>query len=172
MKYPTRIYYTEADKALMWDRWYKGESLNSIGRHFGRSHSSIQNILSLTGGIRPPQRRRSRLALRLAEREEISRGMVAGRSIRTIATLLGRAPSTVSREIRRNGGRRCYRANKADKAAWARARRPKTCKLVENRELARAVAKKLQKFWAPEQIAGWLKRTYPDCMPSAPMGQI
>ena len=162
MKYPTRIYYTEADKALMWDRWHKGESLNSIGRHFGRSHSSIQNILSLTGGIRPPQRRRSRLALRLAEREEISRGMVAGRSIRTIATLLGRAPSTVSREIRRNGGRRCYRANKADKAAWARARRPKTCKLVENRELARAVAKKLQKFWAPEQIAGWLKRTYPD----------
>jgi len=162
MKYPTRIYYTEGDKALMWDRWQKGESLNSIGRHFGRSHSSIQNILSQTGGIRPPERRRSRLALTLAEREEISRGVVAGRSIRSIALSLGRAPSTVSRELCRNGGHRRYRANHADLAAWDRAHRPKTCKLVENRALARIVERKLQKLWAPRQIAGWLKRTYPD----------
>jgi IS30 family transposase len=162
MKYLTRIYYSEADKVLMWDRWQKGESLNSIGRHFGRSHSSIQNILSQTGGIRPPQRRRSRLALTLAEREEISRGVIAGFSIRSIAVSLGRAPSTVSRELRRNGGRRRYRASTADQAAWDRARRPKTCKLVENRALVRIVAQKLQKFWAPEQIAGWLKRTYPN----------
>ncbi len=162
MKYPTRIYYSESDKALMWDRWQKGESLNSIGRHFGRSHSSIQNILSQTGGIRPPQRRRSRLALTMAEREEISRGVVAGRSMRSIARSLGRAPSTVSRELRRNGGRRRYRANKADEAAWDRAKRPKSCKLVENRALARVVERKLKQLWAPEQIAGWLKRTYPN----------
>jgi IS30 family transposase len=162
MKYPTRIYYSEADKALMWDRWQKGESLNSIGRHFGRSHSSIQNILAQTGGIRPPQRRRSRLALTLAEREEISRGVVAGRSIRSIAASLGRAPSSVSRELRRNGGRRRYRANKADKAAWERAKRPKICKLVENHALARVVEQTLKKLWSPDQIAGWLKHTYPD----------
>jgi IS30 family transposase len=162
MKYPTRIYYTEADKALMWDRWREGESLNSIGRYFGRSHSSIQNILSQTGGIRPAQRTRSRLALTLAEREEISRGVVAGRSMRSMARSLGRAPSTVSREIRRNGGRRCYRANKADQSAWDRAKRPKSCKLVENRELARIVEQQLKRLWAPEQIGGWLKYAYPD----------
>ncbi len=111
MKYPARIYYSEADKALMWDRWRKGESLNAIAEHFGRSHSSIRGILARTGGIRPPPRRRSRLALTLAEREEISRRVVAGRSIQSIAVSLGRSPSTVSRELRRNGGRRHYRAS-------------------------------------------------------------
>ena len=162
MKYRTRIYYTETDKALMWDRWQKGESLNSIARHFDRHHSAIQGVFSRTGGIRPPQRRRSKLALTLAEREEISRGVVVGQSIRSIASALGRAPSTVSREISRNGGQRSYRASTADQAAWDRAHRPKTCKLVENRALARTVARKLQLEWSPEQIAGWLKRTYPD----------
>ena len=162
MKRRPRIYYTETDKALMWDRWQKGESLNSIARHFDRHHSAIQGVLSRTGGIRPRERRRAKLALTLAEREEISRGVVAGRSIRSIASALGRAPSTVSREINRNGGRRGYRASKADQAAWDRAHRPKTCKLVENRALARTVASKLQLEWSPEQIAGWLKRTYPD----------
>jgi len=162
MKYPTRIYYTETDKALMWDRWQKGESQQSIARHFGRSHSSIQGILARTGGIRPAQRRRSCIALTLAEREEISRGVVAGQSLRSVAASLGRAPSTVSREINRNGGRRRYRANKADQAAWDRAHRPKTCKLVQNRALAGIVAKKLKKLWSPDQIAGWLKYTYPD----------
>ncbi len=98
----------------------------------------------------------------MAEREEISRGIVAGCSIRSIAATLGRAPSTVSRELRRNDGWRRYRANKADKAAWERAKRPKTCKLAENRALARIVGQKLQLEWAPEQIAGWLKRSYPD----------
>ena len=162
MKYPTRIYYTDADKSLMWDRWQKGESLNAIGRHFGRSHSSIQNVLSQTGGIRPPKRRRSRLALTMAEREEISRGVVADQSLRRIAAILGRAPSTVSREIHRNGGRRRYRANQADQAAWDRAKRPKTCKLAQNPVLARKVEQKLNQLWAPEQIAGWLKRKYPN----------
>jgi IS30 family transposase len=146
----------------MWDRWQKGESLHSIARLFDRGHSSIQRILAETGGIRPRQHRRSRLALTLAEREEISRSMVAGHSIRSIAASLCRAPSTVSREIRRNGGRQRYRANKADQSAWDRALRPKTCKLVENRALARVVACKLRLEWSPEQIAGWLKRTYPN----------
>ncbi len=162
MKYRTRIFYTEADKALMWDRWQKGDSLHAIARLFDRSHGSIAGILSRTGGIRPPKRTRSRRALSLAEREEISRGVVTGRSLRSIAASLGRVPSTVSREINRNGGRGCYRANQADQAAWDRARRPKTCKLVENRALARIVAKKLRGLWSPEQIAGWLKHAYPD----------
>ena len=162
MKYPTRIYYTETDKAEMWDRWQKGESLNSIARQFGTSHSSIQGIFAPTGGIRPAERSRSRRVLTLPEREEISRGVAAGQSLRWIAASLGRAPSTVSREINRNGGRRRYRANKADQAAWDRAHRAKTCKLAENPALAIIVAEKLQLEWSPDQIAGWLKSTYPD----------
>jgi len=161
MKYRTRIYYTEEQKALMWDRWQKGESLGSIAKLFDRSHSSIQRILAQTGGIRPAQRKRSCRSLTLPEREEISRGVVAGRSLRSIAVSLARSPSTISREIRRNGGLRSYRASKADQAAWDRARRPKRCKLGKNRVLARRVAQKLQLEWSPQQIAGWLKRTYP-----------
>jgi len=148
--------------ALVWDRWQRGESLNAIARSLDRRHSAIQGALARSGGIRPAKRRRSRLALTLAEREEISRGMFAGHSIRTIASQLGRAPSTISREIRRNGDRRRYRANEADQAAWDRSRRPKICKLAQNRALARIVEHKLRKLWAPEQIAGWLKRSYPD----------
>ena len=148
--------YSEADKALMWDRWQKGDSMAAIAHLFDREHSSVQTILQKAGGIRPPQRRRSERALSLAEREEISRGVVAGLSLRSIATSLGRAPSTVCREINRNGGRHRYRAIKADRAAWERARRPKPCKLAENRRLSRLVTKKLQQDWSPEQIAGWL----------------
>ena len=162
MKQKRRIYYNEAQRMLMWDRWQKGESMHAIARLFDRGHSSVQGILSQTGGVRPAPRRRSRLTLTLAEREEISRGVVAGQSFRSVAASLGRAPSTISREIRRNGGRRHYRANKADQAAWDRAHRPKTCKLVENHALARIVASKLKQRWSPEQIAGWLKKTYPE----------
>ena len=161
MKQRPRIYYTESQKALMWERWRKGESLQHIAELFDRNHSSIQRILAETGGIRPKQRSRSGLALTLAEREEISRAVVAGHSIRSIATLLGRAPSTVSREIKRNGGQECYRASLADQAAWDRGRRPKTCKLAKNRTLAHLVADRLQMQWSPEQIAGWLRRNYP-----------
>ena len=162
MKQRPRIYYTESQKALMLERWRKGESLQDIAQLFDRNHSSIQRILAETGGIRPAQRRRSRLALTLAEREEISRALVSGHSIRSIASLLERAPSTISREIHRNGGQSCYRASQADQAAWDRAVRPKSCRLAENRMLAHIVATKLQLMWSPEQIAGWLKRTYPD----------
>ena len=125
-----RIHYTESQKALMWERWQKGESLQQIAQLFDRNHSSIQGILAATGGIRPAPRRRSRWALTLAEREEISRAVVAGHSMRSIAAQLGRAPSTISREIKRNGGQECYRASQADQAAWDRGRRPKTGKLA------------------------------------------
>ena len=162
MKQRPRIHYTESQKALMWERWQKGESLQQIAQLFDRNHSSIQPILAATGGIRPAPRCRSRLALTLAEREEISRAVVAGHSIRSIAAQLDRAPSTISREIKRNGGQECYRASQADQSAWDRGRRPKTSKLAENRALARIVAGKLQLQWSPEQVAGWLKRTYPD----------
>jgi IS30 family transposase len=157
-----RIHYTESQKALMWERWQKGESLQQIAQLFDRNHSSIQPILAATGGIRPAPRCRSRLALTLAEREEISRAVVADQSIRSIAAQLGRAPSTISREIKRNGGQECYRASQADQSAWDRGRRPKTGKLAQNRALGRIVAGKLQRRWSPEQVAGWLKRTYPD----------
>ena len=162
MKQRPRIHYTESQKALMWERWQKGESLQQIAQLFDRNHSSIQPILAATGGIRPAPRCRSRLALTLAEREEISRVVVAGHSIRSIAAQLGRAPSTISREIKRNGGQEGYRASQADQSAWDRGRRPKAGKLAKNRALARIVAGKLQLQWSPEQVAGWLKRTYPD----------
>lgn len=161
MKQRPRIYYTEAQKALMWDRWKAGDTLHEIGKLFDRPHTSIHTILSATGGIRPPARHRARLALSLAEREEISRSLAAGESIRCVARRLKRAASTISRELLRNGGKTCYRTTKADEAAWERARRPKRCKLANNPALAQIVAVKLQSQWSPEQIAGWLKRTYP-----------
>ena len=162
MKQRPRIYYTESQRALMWERWQKGESLQHIAQLFDRNHSSIQRILAETGGIRPAARRRSRLALTLAEREEISRAVVAGHSMRSIAAQIGRAPSTISREIKRHGGQECYRASQADQSAWDRGRRPKTAKLAQNRALARLVVAKLRLQWSPEQVAGWLKRTFPD----------
>jgi len=160
MKQRTRIYYTASQKALMWERWKKGDTLHQIAQLFDRHHPSVQRILAETGGIRPALRKRSRLSLTLAEREEISRAVTAGQSARSIAASLGRAPSTISREIRRNGGQECYRANQAEQAAWDRTLRPKTCKLVANRALAHIVAYKLRWQWSPEQIAGWLKQTY------------
>ena len=160
MKRRPRIYYSDNQKALMWERWRQGDSLQKIAQLFDRNHSSVSQILAETGGICPAKRCRSRLALTLAEREEISRSVVAGKSIRAIACSLGRAPSTVSREIKRNGGVDRYRATEADQHAWDRARRPKPCKLVVNRMLAGTVASKLQLQWSPEQIAGWLKQAY------------
>ncbi len=162
MSYPTRRFITEAERQKIFDRWFVGESQHSIARALGRGHTSIQGVLSRTGGIRPRPRTRAQRALSLAEREEISRGVAAGQSLRWIAASLDRAPSTISRETKRNGGRRLYRASKADEAAWDRAHRAKTCKLAKNRELAYIVAEKLQLEWSPDQIAGWLKSTYPD----------
>ena len=161
MTYRKRIRYTEEQKAEMWDRWQQGESLTSIGRVFDRPSSSIFGQLSPTGDIRPPPRTRSRRVLSLSEREEISRGLANDLTLRDIATQLDRSASTISREINRNGGYDDYRAVEADQAAWDRARRPKLCKLAQNRPLSRIVARKLQQMWSPEQIAGWLKTEYP-----------
>lgn len=161
MERRTRIIYTDNQKALMWDRWKKGESLQQIAQLFDRNHSSVQRILAESGGIRPPHRIRSSNALTLSEREEISRSIVAGQSMRTIARSLGRSPSTISREINRNGGVASYRAADADKATWDRAHRPKPCKLIQNRQLASMVADKLRQQWSPQQVAGWLKHSYP-----------
>ncbi len=162
MKQGYRRGFSTAEKTELWDRWQRGESLRSIGRVFGKPSSSIYFQLAPYGGIRPAPRRRSRLALSLSEREEISRGIVAQRSIRSMARLLGCSPSTVSREIRRNGGYDRYRAALADKRAWDSARRPKRCKLARHPALCREVERKLRLNWSPEQIAGWLNRAYPE----------
>lgn len=157
-----RRYFTAAESAEIWDRWQRGEGLKLIGRVFGKTSSSIFAHLRPHGGIRPAPRRRSRRELSVAEREEISRGVAMGASLRSIAAGLGRAASTVSRELRRNGGHRRYRATAADRRAWDRALRPKACKLAGNGELRRLVASRLKENWSPQQIAGWLRRTYPD----------
>ena len=162
MVYRRRIYFTEKQKADIWDRWQRGESMSSIGRRFDRNSSSIYPLLARTGGIRPPERRRSRFALTLAEREEVSRGLRVQLSLRAIALQLKRAPSTISREVRRNGGRAGYRAAWSDQATWERARRPKPCKLACRQALCRTISAKLQRKWSPQQIAGWLKRAHPD----------
>src|SRR5207244_12484831 len=150
--------FTAAEKTELWDRWKRGESLKAIGRAFGKPSSSIYFLVAPYGGIRPAQRRRSRLALTLAEREVISRGVTTHQSARSIARLLGPSPSTVSREMNRNGGCDRYRATLADENAWARARRPKCCKLANSPRLRRAVAGKIRIDWAAETIAGLLKR--------------
>jgi IS30 family transposase len=161
MEQRRRIYYSAAQRAEIWDRWQAGESMSSIGRRFDRESSSVFSVISPTGGIRPATRRRAARALSLGEREEISRGLSAHCSLRRIAHRLGRSPSTISREILRNGGPDRYRAARSDQAAWDRALRPKPCKLACRPVLARTVSAKLQRKWSPEQIAGWLKRTYP-----------
>jgi IS30 family transposase len=148
-------------KSYIWDRYQQGDSICSIGRSFDRPSSSIHRQIALTGGIRPPERKRRSQALSLVEREEISRGIVAGNSMRAIALQLGRPPSTISREINRNGGCHHYRAAKADQNAWDNALRPKACKLVLNNDLTKVVGLKLKRKWSPQQIAGWLKRENP-----------
>jgi IS30 family transposase len=154
--------FTSPEKTELWDRWQRGESLKAIGRAFGKPSSSIYFQVAPHGGIRPARRRRSRLALTLSEREEISRGIAEHQSARSMARLLGRSPSTVSREISRNGGYNRYRAALAEEKAWVRARRPKHCKLAISLQLRQAVARKLRLNWSPEQIAGWLKRARPE----------
>ena len=149
-----------AEKQDIWRRWKCGDSMHAIGRAYGRPHPTIRKLLLPSGGIPPVARRRSRLALTLAEREDISRGIASGSSIREIARHLNRAASTVSREIIRHGGRPAYRAHDADQQAWRAALRPKKCLLARNRKLRDIVASKLILDWSPEQISGWLKTRY------------
>lgn len=147
-------------KKELWARWKDGQSLSDIGRALGKHAGSIHGVLSANGGIFPRERKRRSDALTLCEREEISRGLAAHCSLRAIAEHLERAPSTISREISRNGGIQHYRAAAAEAECWDRAQRPKQCKLATNRKLNAVVADRLTKKWSPEQISGWLARTY------------
>jgi IS30 family transposase len=152
-----RRIYSAVERNELWERWRRGESISDIGRALNRAPGTIFCTLTERGGVAPPPRRRSRLALTLPEREEISRGIAAGESARGIAARLGRSPATVAREISRHGGRRRYRAASADGRAWRNARRPQVCKLASSPALSELVAEKLGEDWSPEQIAGWLK---------------
>ena len=149
-------------KRDMWARWKDGQSLSEIGRALGKRASSVFGVVRLKGGFAPPARKRSEKALTLADREEISRGLVAGRPFSHIAVNLRRAPSTIGREVARNGGRIGYRAAAADDRAVECGRCPKPCCLADRKKLRTTVARKLQKQWSPEQISGWLKAEYPD----------
>lgn len=146
----------EKERLELWERWHRGESLGAIARSLERHSSFVSGFFGRCGGFEPRKRSRRESALTLEEREEISRGLAAGRSCRSIAAGLGRAPSTVSRDVARNGGRFAYRAARADARAVELARRPKRCKLATEPKLRRLVAAKLRKRWSPRQISGWL----------------
>jgi IS30 family transposase len=161
MKPGKRFGLSGAQKLAVWSRWKMGQTLHEIGRAFGKEHSSIRCLVSRHGGIVPAVRRRSLLALTLCEREEISRGLASGSSLREIAKRLDRVASTVSREVARHGGRPAYRASQADGEAWESALRPKRCLLSIHVKLRNIVASKLILDWSPEQISGWLKIQYP-----------
>src|ERR1019366_9366422 len=162
MTFRRRVRLSANQRIDMWGRWKAGQSLHQIGRLFGKSHVSIHFMLSQYGGIVPAARRRSLVTLTLAEREDISRGIASGSSIREIPKGLERAASTVSREVARHGGRPQYRANEADHQAWESALRPKACLLAVHGKLQEIVASKLILDWSPEQVSGWLKIQYPD----------
>ena len=150
-----------SERTELWARWRRGESLRDIARALNRVSSSVYDIVGAEGGIPPRPRRRSRLALTTTEREEISRQLARGLSLRAISRSLRRAPSTISREVRRNHGRTLYRAAAADRRAWRQSRRPKRCRLATRPALRRAVATKLVRQWSPQQISGWLRQTCP-----------
>jgi transposase, IS30 family len=153
---------SEAEKAEIWRRYRTGASLRAIHQALGRAGRTVWSFVASTGGMPPAERTRSPLRLSLSEREEISRGLVAHESCRAIARRLGRAASTVSREVAGHGGRERYRACDADRAAWQRARRPKPAKLATHPDLGALVATKLKLCWSPQQIAGWLRRAHGD----------
>ncbi len=162
MEGTARTWFTPKQRAELWERWRSGQCVADIARALERRNKSgVYRVLAHNGGIAPAPRRRAAVALWLEEREEISRGIAAGRSIRRIAQGLGRPPSTVSREVRRNGGGGAYRASEADTRAWERSLRPKPCRLARHPELRWRVAQKLALEWSPEQISGWLKREFP-----------
>lgn len=162
LKFFVRKPWTPQERAALWKRWKLGESAADIARALNRPTVTVHNAIVYDGGIPPGERKRNAKHLTLLERETISRGIAVGDSVRAIARALGRPPSTISRELKRNGGRDGYRAAAADELAWRSAERPKWCKLVFALRLLKTVAKKLRLQWSPEQISGWLKRRYPD----------
>lgn len=159
---PSKRSFTYHQQEKMWQLWSQGKSLSEIGRQLNKHAGSVFCYLQKSGGIKPSPSKRSARDLSLLEREEISRGLSANLSFRAIARNLNRATSTVSREINRNGGLSKYRAVAADRRAWMKAKRPKTCKLNDDANLRAIVSDKLASKWSPEQVAGWLKQTYPE----------
>ena len=152
---------SDAEKAEIWQRWSQGQTFVEIAAALKRLPASAHYVIVKRGGFGPRLRRRSVRHLSFAEREEISRALASSESLRQIARRLGRPPSTISREVRRHGGRLDYRAEAAEAGALERGCRPKRCKLACQPRLRAAVARKLCLKWSPEQIAGWLKRRYP-----------
>jgi len=159
---PRGPYLTVAERAEIWTRRVAGEPIWVIARHMGRSRKTVHAQVVATGGVRPRTPQRSRRELTAGEREELSRGLAVGNSCRAMAKRLGRAPSSVSREVRRNGGREGYRAAEADLAAVRRRRRPKPSKLALSARLRDEVETRLKLLWSPRQISAWLKREYSD----------
>jgi IS30 family transposase len=157
-----KTFLSAQEQDLLWELRAEGLPMRAVARRLGRSGGTVSSYVLRCGGVRPAQRQRRPEQLTAAEREEISRGVATRESSRSIARRLSRSPSTISREILRNGGRRNYRATRADQAAWDRARRPKPNKLASNPRLRAIVEEKLTLQWAPQQIAGWLIDTYPD----------
>ena len=156
------FHMSDEERGEIWRLTRQGMSVRALARHLGRSTGSIQGYMKLTGGVRPRVRSRSAIRLSVEEREEIFGGVAAGESLRSIGRRLGRSPSTISREIERNGGAKRYRPQRADAQAWARACRPKVCKLAGHEPLRALVAQKLDQDWSPQQISGWLAFTFPD----------
>ena len=156
-----RTFMSWSEKNELWRRWRQGESLAAIAAGLHRTSSAIHTVVATEGGIARPARQRSRLALTATEREDISRGLAGGDSLRAISRRVGRAPSTISREVGRNGGSRLYRAARADRRAWRQSRRPKCCRLAQRPALRRLIAAKLTCQWSPQQIAGWLRQAFP-----------
>jgi IS30 family transposase len=155
------IGFSVEQQNLLWAMWRRGDSIREMERTLGETLPRIRRFLRQSGGIPPVPRQRRADHLSLVEREEISRGIAAGLSARSIAVRIDRPSSTVSREICRNGGRDTYRALAADAAAFERSRRPKVSKLAANTELRGVVAAKLEDDWSPQQIAQWLRREHP-----------
>ena len=157
----TTSWWTPARRVEVWELWKAGHCAMDIARALKKKSGSIHRVLSATGGIAPPRRHRSRGVLSLAEREEISRGLAAGESLRAIARRLGRSASAISREVGRNGGRTNYLATKAEERAWKKALRPKACLLASNERLREVLEQKLTEHCSPQQVSGWLTRNYP-----------
>jgi IS30 family transposase len=153
---------TPDERRELWRRWLEGQTLTAIGEALSLAPASVFAMVRSAGGLSPPDRTRSERSLTREDREEITRGLAAGDSLREIASRIGRSPSTVSREVSRNGGRGRYRAGDSDDAAWCRARRPKACLLSQRPTMRATVAQKLSEDWSPQPISGWLREEFPD----------
>ena len=154
--------WPEWRRERVWELWVEGYSLHAIAREVGMARDNVTACVAASGGVRPAPRKRAERCLSLGEREEVSRGLACGESFRAIGRAIGRPHTTVAREVNRNGGRRRYRAQRAERATWKRARRPKLSKLALDSRLRGVVEEKLERKWSPQQISRWLRGAYED----------